>query len=246
MVNSSSRFGSVLLFIAIFALLGVVLTMFGARFGLWEPIVGFGLIRTYLNPVGYGVISLGALGLVYQLVTRNSAGAVKAAAASLIGVGLLAPMIYGSIQPAKQFPPIHDITTDTSHPPVFRVLDDSRAGARNSLVYGGPEIAAEQRKAYPDIAPIQSSKPASEAFAEALRVAKAMGWEIVAQDPSEMRLEATARTSVYGFMDDVVVVVTPVDSASRVDIRSVSRIGRGDRGVNAARIRAFIKAFEGE
>lgn len=245
MGNHSSRFGSFLLFIAILAALGIGLIMFGARLGLWEPSVGFGLVRTYMNPVGYGVIGLGVLGLAYQFVTRNRAGAVKAGIASLIGLGLLGPMMYGFIQSPKHFPPIHDITTDTINPPVFRVLDDSREGARNSLVYGGPDVAAEQRKAYPDIAPIQSNKSASEAFSEALRVAKAMGWEIVAQDPAEMRLEATARTSVYGFLDDVVVVVTPADNGSRIDIRSVSRIGRSDRGVNAARIMAFIKTFEG-
>lgn len=244
MSNNASRLGTVLLIAAIFAVLAIGLMMFGARFGLWEPIVGFGLIRTYMNPIAYGVVGLGVVGLVYQLATRNRAGAVKAGIASLIGVGLLAPMIYEQIQPPVRFPPIHDITTDTSNPPTFIALDDNRSGAKNTLVYGGPEVAAQQSKAFPDIAPIQSNKSAPDAFAEALRVGKAMGWEIVAQDPSDLRFEATARTSVYRFVDDVVVAVTSVDGASRIDIRSVSRIGRGDRGVNAMRIREFIKAFE--
>lgn len=244
MSNNASRLGTVLLIAAIFAVLAIGLMMFGARFGLWEPIVGFGLIRTYMNPIAYGVVGLGVVGLVYQLAARNRAGAVKAGIASLIGVGLLAPMIYEQIQPPVRFPPIHDITTDTSNPPTFIALDDNRSGAKNTLVYGGPEVAAQQSKAFPDIAPIQSNKSAPDAFAEALRVGKAMGWEIVAQDPSDLRFEATARTLVYRFVDDVVVAVTSVDGASRIDIRSVSRIGRGDRGVNAMRIREFIKAFE--
>jgi uncharacterized protein (DUF1499 family) len=70
-----------------------------------------------------------------------------------------------------------------------------------------------------------------------------MGWEIVAQDADKLRFEATARTPVYQFADDIVVVVTAVNDASRVDIRSVSRVGRSDRGVNAARIREFVQAF---
>lgn len=244
MSNNASRLGTVLLIAAIFAVLAIGLMMVGARFGLWEPIVGFGLIRTYMNPIAYAVVGLGVVGLVYQLATRNRAGAVKAGIASLIGVGLLAPMIYEQIQPPVHFPPIHDITTDTSNPPIFIALDDNRSGAKNTLVYGGPEVAALQSKAYPDIAPIRSNKSAPEAFADALRVGKVMGWEIVAQDPGDLRFEATARTPVYRFVDDVVVAVTSVDGASRIDIRSVSRIGRGDRGVNAMRIREFIKAFE--
>jgi uncharacterized protein (DUF1499 family) len=244
MSHNSSRVGTVLLMAAIFAVLAVGLMMFGARFSLWEPIVGFGLIRTYMNPIAYGVIGLGVTGLIYQFAMRNRSGAVKALITCLVGAGLLAPMIYGQVQPSVSFPPIHDITTDTNNPPVFMVLDDNRAGAKNTLVYGGPEVAAQQHKAYPDIAPIQSNKPAPAVFAEALRVGKALGWEIVAQDPGGFRFEATARTPVYRFVDDVVVVVTSVGSASRIDIRSVSRIGLGDRGVNAARIREFIEAFE--
>ncbi|MDB4837762.1 DUF1499 domain-containing protein, partial [Marinomonas sp.] len=81
------------------------------------------------------------------------------------------------------------------------------------------------------------------AFLEALRVAEVMGWELVVEDMDAFRFEASARTPLYQFIDDVVVVVTATDTGSRVDIRSVSRIGRGDRGVNAARIRKFVKEF---
>lgn len=243
-MNNSSRLGTVQLIVAIFAVLSIGLMMFGARFGLWEPIVGFSLVRTYMNPIGYGVLGFSIVGLIYQLTTRNRSGAIKTAIASLVGIGLLAPMIFGQIQTPVRFPPIHDISTDTNNPPTFLVLDDNRTGAINTLVYGGSEVAKQQIKAYPDIAPIQSNKPASAAFTEALRVGKAMGWEIVAQDRSQLRFEATARTLVYRFIDDVVVVVTTVESGSRIDIRSVSRIGRSDRGVNAARIREFVNNFE--
>lgn len=244
MNNNASRFGIVPLITAIVAVLVVGVMMFGARFGLWEPIVGFRLIRTYMNSIAYGVIGLGVVGLIYQLAMDNRPDAIKAGAASLIGMGLLLPMIYGQVQPSVRLPPIHDITTDTNNPPAFLALDGSRAGAKNTLVYGGTEIAALQNKAYPDIAPIQSTKSAPEAFAEALRVGKLMGWTIVAEERNNLRFEAVARTPIYRFIDDVVVVVTAIDSGSRIDIRSVSRIGRGDMGVNAARIREFIEVFK--
>jgi uncharacterized protein (DUF1499 family) len=68
-----------------------------------------------------------------------------------------------------------------------------------------------------------------------------MGWEIVAADPTNGRIEATATTFWFGFKDDVVVRVTPVDRGSRIDVRSVSRVGRSDVGTNAKRITAYLK-----
>ena len=245
MSNKTSRFGTAMIIGAVLAVVAIGIMMFGARLGLWEPIVGFGLVRTYMNPIGYAVAGLAVLGLIFQLVMRNKAGAVKASIAIVIGVGILAPMIYGKFQTPVRYPPIHDISTDTTNPPVFMVLDETRSGAKNTLDYGGAEVAAQQATAYPDIAPIESKLSASEAYTEALRIGEKMGWEIVAQDQSNLRFEATARTPVYQFADDIVVVVTPLESASRVDMRSVSRVGRSDRGVNAARIRAFTEAFGG-
>lgn len=241
---SSSIIGSVLVALAIVAVLAIGVMMFGARLGLWQPIVGFGLVRNYMNPIAYAVLGLGILGVIYYLVVKSRCGLGKSFFTVVVGIALLVPTIYGKINPPVRLPPIHDITTDTSHPPLFQVLDDSREGARNTLIYGGPEVAAFQQQAYPDIAPIFSDKSTQVAFQEALRVAKEMGWEMVAVDQNALRFEASARTPVYQFVDDVVVVVSSVDGQSRVDIRSVSRIGRGDRGVNADRVRTFISLFD--
>ncbi|ASJ74907.1 DUF1499 domain-containing protein [Granulosicoccus antarcticus] len=244
MTARSSRLGTGLLLLALCALVAVAVMMFGARLGLWEPIVGFGYARTYLNPMGYAVAGLGLLGLIYLLVKGEKAGAFKAAIACLLGLGMLAPMLMAKVQPPSSFPPIHDVSTDTSNPPQFLVLDESRPGARNSLVYGGEEIAMQQQAAFPDIVPVLSDLTPEEAFAKSLAIGQDMEWEIVAQDHDGLRFEATARTPIYHFADDVVVIVTPEGESSRIDIRSVSRIGKGDRGVNAARIRAFIGAVE--
>ena len=91
--------------------------------------------------------------------------------------------------------------------------------------------------------PVLSDLPAAQAFTRALSIAEEKGWELVAQDSEALRFEAIARTAVYSFMDDVVVVVTPADNGSRIDIRSVSRVGRSDKGVNAARISDFARSF---
>ncbi|CAM2905967.1 DUF1499 domain-containing protein [Vibrio rarus] len=239
----TSRIGTLILIIAILAVLAVVVMIFGARLGLWDPIVGFGYIRNYLNPMGLSLLALSTLALISQWVTSNRTGVIKSLVAMLIGLALIAPMLHGLIKPAKRAPAIHDITTDTVNPPAFLVLDDTRQGAKNSLLYAGEKVATIQKKAYPYIKPIQSNLSATDAYNKALTIAKDKGWEIIAQQPELRHFEATAQTTFFAFKDDVVVKVTPIDNQSRVDIRSVSRIGRSDRGVNAARIVEFTKSF---
>ncbi len=91
--------------------------------------------------------------------------------------------------------------------------------------------------------PIRTDMRPEAAFEHALETARAMGWEIVASDARAGRIEATATTFWYGFKDDVVIRVRPMATGSRVDLRSVSRVGQSDLGKNAARIRAFSERF---
>ncbi|SMX51206.1 DUF1499 domain-containing protein [Actibacterium lipolyticum] len=235
--------GKIALLVAVIGAGGAALMIFGARLGLWEPITGFGLYRSYFNPLAMIVAGLGLFALVLHLIRKEKAAAVLGGLAALVGVALLVPMISSTLNPPVRAAPINDITTDTANPPAFLVLDDTRPGARTSLVYAGAKVAEAQAAAYPDIAPLETELNAAAAYARALAVANAMGWEIIAEDAENHRFEATARTSVFYFADDVVVVVTEQDSGSRVDMRSVSRVGRSDQGVNAARIRAFQQQF---
>jgi uncharacterized protein (DUF1499 family) len=115
-----------------------------------------------------------------------------------------------------------------------------RSGARNPTQYGGPAVAAQQRKAFPDLVPLDLAASPERAFPAIEAAARGLGWEIVEAVPGEGRLEATATTNWFGFKDDVVVRVRPRDGGSRVDVRSLSRVGVGDLGVNAARVRAFL------
>ncbi len=221
----------------------ITLMLFGACLGLWGPTVGFGLYRNYFNPLSMLITSVGLIALVIHLIRKEKAKATLGGIALIFGAACLVPMISATLNPPKRGAPIHNISTDTINPPAFLVLDESRAGARNSLEYGGAEQAAIQAAAYPDIGPVETDLPKDAAFQRALTVAQEMGWEIVASDPETLRFEATARTPVFYFADDVVIVVTPQESGSRVDMRSVSRVGRSDRGMNAARIRAFQQQF---
>ena len=54
-------------------------------------------------------------------------------------------------------------------------------------------------------------------------------------------LEATATSFFFRFKDDVVVRVRPAPGGgSLVDMRSISRVGGSDVGMNAKRVRAFL------
>lgn len=235
--------GKMALLVAVIGAGAAAVMVFGARMGLWEPITGLGLYRSYFNPLAMIVTIVGLLALIIHLIRKEKGQAVFGGVATLVGLAFLVPMISSAINPPVRAAPINDITTDTANPPAFRVLDDTRAGARTSLIYAGAEVAEAQAAAYPDIAPLGTDLDADAAYARALDVANAMGWEIIAEDAENHRFEATARTSVFYFADDVVVVVTEQESGSLVNMRSVSRVGRSDQGVNAARIRAFQQQF---
>ena len=73
-----------------------------------------------------------------------------------------------------------------------------------------------------------------------------MGWEVVDADVGTGVIEATDTTLWFGFKDDVVIRITPTTAGSRIDMRSLSRVGRSDVGANAARIRKFFAKLAGQ
>ncbi|HET7546652.1 MAG TPA: DUF1499 domain-containing protein [Usitatibacter sp.] len=148
------------------------------------------------------------------------------------------PLIFRA--KAQHVPPIHDITTDTQDPPQFVALRAEREKAPNGAAYGGPAIAAKQVAAYPEIKPLLVATAPVEELQRAIDAARAMGWEVVASDAAAGRIEATARTGWFGFKDDIVVRIRPEGAGSRVDVRSVSRVGRSDVGANAARVKEYL------
>lgn len=241
--RKSSVLATLVFYLSIIGGIAVLVMLLGAAIGLWEPIEGFRYSRQYNDIVGFTVTGLSVATLGYLFSKKHLIGKRKAFISLIIGLLILGPTISKSVGETISYPPIHDVTTDTVNPPQFITLTDEREGARNTLVYGGPEIAVQQIAAFPDIKPILSTLSIDEAYARALTVGDAMGWEIIGADAVAHRFEGIARTPFFRFVDDTVVVVTATDSGSRIDVRSVSRIGRGDIGVNALSVREFIKLF---
>jgi uncharacterized protein (DUF1499 family) len=212
----------------------------GTRFGLWDFRTGFQLLRwgAYLG------IAAAGLGIVALLWRPAGSRLWRPLLAIVLGVvATVVPWFW--MERAGRVPAIHDISTDTERPPEFVAVLPLRAGAPNPSAYGGPEIAAQQRAAYPDVGPLSLELPPAATFALALRAARESGWEIVAADSAAGRIEATATTAWFGFKDDVVVRVGGDGAGSRVDVRSVSRVGLSDVGTNASRIRDYLGRLRG-
>ena len=237
-----NRLGRVLPGVAVLlaglAAVGVLLAGPGYRFGWWDLGPAFTLLRRGAQ--------LGALAVAVSLVALiaswagRSRGRLGLTALALV-VALAAFAIPWRMQAqARRVPPIHDVTTNPEDPPAFVAVLARRAGARNPVEYGGPAVAAQQRRAFPDLLPLDLAVSPERAFPAVETAARGLGWEIVEAVPAEGRLEATATTPWFGFKDDVVVRVRARGAGSRVDVRSLSRVGVGDLGVNAARVRAFL------
>jgi uncharacterized protein (DUF1499 family) len=229
---------AVALLVAALAAAGVVLAGPGYRFDWWDLGSAFTLLR-------WGA-QLGAAGVVVSVIAlivsiaRRSRRHLGVAALALV-VALAAFGIPWRMQAqARRVPSIHDVTTDPDDPPAFVAVVARRQGAQNPVEYGGPAVAAQQRRAFPDLVPLDLAAPPERAFAAVEVAARALGWEIAAAGPAEGRLEATATTPWFGFKDDVVVRIRPEAGGSRVDVRSVSRVGLSDVGANANRIREFL------
>jgi uncharacterized protein (DUF1499 family) len=224
------------LVVGLAALGAVLLAGPGSRMGWWTFGTALGVILPY---AAYGGLAAAVLALTALILGGRRGVAALALIAAL--AAFLPPFLFR--RTARSVPPIHDVTTDTENPPPFVAVLERRAGARNPAEYGGPEIAAQQKKGYPDLRPVTVADPPPRAFERALEAARGQGWEIVAAVPAEGRIEATDTTRWFGFKDDVVVRVKPDGTGSRVDVRSLSRVGRSDVGKNASRIRAYLKAL---
>ena len=239
--RTAARLVPLALILAAVGLLSLLSASLGYRLALWSVAAAFVVLRisVYIAICAAVVALIG----VIAAVAAHHWGMLAGAALAIALAGTTAAVPLGMQRMAKSVPPIHDITTDLEHPPEFVALRALRERTPNGARYGGEAVAAAQRTAYPDVRPLLLSIPPDGAFGLIEATAKDQGWEIAAAVPAEGRLEATDTTRWFRFKDDIVVRVAPALNGSRVDVRSVSRIGRSDLGANARRIRAFLAAL---
>lgn len=199
------------------------------------------LVLRYAAFVGAGAAILCLLMLIFA---RPKGATAFLLVVSLIAGGVTFYLPYAQYQTATSVPAIHDISTDTENPPAFVAIAPLRADAPNPVEYAGEETAQQQREAYPQIQTQTYNLPANEVFELALDTVDVLGWQLVASDVVEGRIEATDTTQWFGFKDDIVIRIEQLDNSSQVDVRSKSRVGRSDVGVNAKRIETFLSKLE--
>lgn len=227
--------------LAALSALCVALSGPGHRFGILGPSWALGVFAL-AGLVGLVAATLAVWALALALTARAWRSVAGSALALLVGLAATAPPL-DLVRAGAAVPLIHDVTTDTDNPPLFVALQPQRATSENGAAYGGAAVAAQQKRGYPDLTPLALALPPDRAFARVETSARALGWRIVAVAPAEGRLEASDTTRWFGFTDDIVVRVRPAPNGSRIDVRSASRVGRSDLGVNARRIRAFLAAL---
>jgi uncharacterized protein (DUF1499 family) len=225
------------LWLGISAILVAILGLMLARYDLIPKIAGL-----YAMIGGALIAFAGVLaGLIAGVL--NVKHKAQHWVASLIGLvlsGGYAGFMVSRADAARAVPAIHDITTNLANPPRFHRLTlrpDNLAGVETLQNW-----RAIHAKAYGDLKPLVLARPAAQVLADAERLARQFGWAVATIDPNAGQMEATASVSFIRYKDDIVlrVVPTPDGRGSVVDMRSVSRIGVSDFGVNAKRIRAFL------
>jgi uncharacterized protein (DUF1499 family) len=177
-------------------------------------------------------------------------GADQATLGFILALALLADPAYLTVA-ALRLPALSDISTDLEAPPSFMISTKAReARAGRPAPPWNPAVVPLQRAAYPEVQPILVDLEADQAYQLSLRIAKDLGWQVVDANPPNLRvdgaaqIEATARSLVFGFADDIVIRIRPLATQTRIDLRSTSRVGRHDFGANARRIDKFAAAVQ--
>lgn len=234
-------YSRILFYLSLLAVIVFILSGYGYSWGIWS----LGMAFTLLTYSAYAAIGLSVIGLISIWFLRKRK-------AKAIGFAILAVLLTGCVavtalywqQRAQSVPPIHDITTDLENPPEFSAIVRLRVDAPNPPEYAGPETAEAQREAYPEIQPIVLPENLQDVMDAAVILITDREWKLVAINRNQGRIEATETLAWFGFKDDVVLRFTETMEGTEVNMRSKSRIGRGDVGVNAQRIEEFLEDLE--
>jgi uncharacterized protein (DUF1499 family) len=229
-----SRLGRLSTWLGRLSIVAVLLGPVLAHFELVRPIAGFAVF-------GVGVllaVLCALLGIVAAAI--GPAGTRGATALGIIPAVLVVIVVFVA-SGGGNVPRINDITTDTANPPAFVHALTLPENVGRDMTYPGESFARQQQEGYGAIEAVTLASPPDEAFRRVAAAARGVdGWVITREDPAARALEGYEVSSLFRFKDDFVVVVRDANGQSVVHMRSKSRDGQGDMGVNAKRIRTFL------
>ncbi len=232
--------------IAFFSLQLLILTMFLHRFASLNTPSAVNLVA--VNLLGTALALLFAIWGGAQIWRRGVSGTGSAVAGLFLVLFIFAIPAW-NLPKFFLLPPLNDVTTDPASPPPFDKIAELRDPGANSVRYPGDVFAERQLLAYPDIQPFVLERPTKVVFELVENAVRNLKWHMVSKQLPESgglpdRIEAQARTTLFGFTDDIVIRVTGDDAQSRIDVRSASRYGEHDFGRNADRIRGLFAEIQ--
>lgn len=231
------------------SILTALVAALGAGWGAWD-------FRGALSVILFAGIASGVtilIAIVAMVIARRRRRAIRWP--RLIVGTLLAAAFFlyfaRFLFLAVTLPAIHDVSTDLADPPSFAALplradnDIAVPGADDSAMRGltpRQRWASIHQASYGDVRALRVAAPVPQTLTRIEALIRERGWDIASIDRANGRLEATDTSTFFRFKDDVVLRVRAAEagSASIVDMRSVSRVGQHDFGVNANRVRAFL------
>ena len=228
------------------SVLAALVAAIGSGQGWWHFRLGFDLLRYAVYAAGAGVL----LALVALFVGRRARSRLYFAnVVGLVAAAGFLLFVGNQVRTARSVPAIHDVTTNLEDPPLFYRLQIREDNLENVPVEGRPDLErlpmqerwrTLHREAYGDIATIRVPWDVPETVRRARALAADRGWDIVSTDERGI-VEATDTSFFFRFKDDVVIRARPApNGGSLVDMRSISRVGVSDVGVNAERVRDFL------
>lgn len=244
LLRNSKLWANFIILVSVACVVAVLVAIFGVRGDMFGFRTAVGILR-HVVEVGVLVLIVSVLMFAFLSSTRKKMlAAFLIALVPVAGIYLSRPAPTPGAVAGQRPAPLNDVSTDTLNPPLYEAVAAIRPAKSNTLVYPGEKAAAIQAQRFPSIAPIHTDLAPELAFGAALEIVEQSGWELIFADVEVGKIEAVVSSLVFNFKDDVVIRVTPNEAGSIVDIRSHSRIGRGDMNANGNRVIGFIENFQ--
>lgn len=240
------------LIVCLGSIVAALVAAVGSAQELWGFRAGLGALRYIFYAAAAGTL-IALIALVLATRARRSRLILANVVALIAAIGF---MIYlgAKVRTARSVPPIHDISTNLDDMPQFsrlKVRADNLEEVpdmdKRALKALEPEARwrAMHRDVYGDLRTVRVPMNVEDSIRRAEALARERGWEVVHSDPAAGLLEATETSLFFRFKDDVVVRARAApEGGSQVDMRSISRVGQSDVGVNAARVREFLSDLQ--
>ncbi|HEY0149587.1 MAG TPA: DUF1499 domain-containing protein [Allosphingosinicella sp.] len=231
-----------------------LISALGAGAGAWHFRVAFTVLRYAFFAAIAGAV-LGLIGLIAARRARKARLMLPNLLAVVLALGFVL-YLGAQIRTARTVPAIHDVATNLDDLPQFTRLTVRADNLEKVPDMDRPELKALSpeerwkaihREAYGDIRTIRVPMNPQDAIRSAAPLARDRGWTIANEDVDGGVLEATDTSTFFRFKDDVVVRARPAPGGgSQIDMRSISRVGGSDVGVNAKRVRAFLADLQSQ